>query len=209
MHKNKYTSEQRIFIQENYKGIGTKELTERFNKQFGLNLTVSMMKAYKGNHKLNSGLTGYFEKGHVPANKGKKGVCSEGCKKTWFQKGNIPNNTDSIGTEKLLADGYIWVKVNNKPNVPKRENWIQKHVLLWEQANGAVPKGYCLIFLDGDRTHISLNNLELISRKTLAILNKKGLIRKEATLTRSGIQIAKLIQAINECERKNQNRKQV
>ena len=196
MHK--YTDEQRQFILENYRRMQTKELVNRFNLRFGTDVTESMMKGYKANHKLNSGLTGRFPKGHVPANKGKKGQWLKGCEKTWFTKGHLPAQTDPIGTEKLLGDGYVWVKVDNKSKVPKRINWIQKHVLLWEQANGPVPEGHCVIFLDGDRSHIELSNLELIDRKTLAVLNKKGLLRKDADLSKTGIQIAKLIQAITQ-----------
>lgn len=182
----------------------TTELVNRFNLRFGTDVTESMMKGYKANHKLNSGLTGQFPKGHVPANKGKKGQWSKGCEKTWFPKGHLPSQTDPIGTEKLLGDGYVWVKVDNKPKVPKRVNWIQKHVLLWEQANGPVPEGHCVIFLDGDRSHIELSNLELIDRKTLAVLNKKGLLRKDADLSKTGIQIAKLIQAITQHKRNDE-----
>ena len=96
------------------------------------------------------------------------------------------------------------VKIDNKPKVPKRINWIQKHVLIWEQVNGPVPEGHCLIFLDGDRSHIELDNLMLISRKTLAILNKRGLIRKDADLTRTGVQIAELIRAIGQCKQNDE-----
>lgn len=84
----------------------------------------------------------------------------------------------------------------------KRVNWIQKHVLLWEQANGPIPKGHCLIFLDGNRSNIALDNLELISRSTLLTLNKQGLISNDADVTRTSIQVAKLIEAIHMCERK-------
>ncbi len=202
MHK--YTDEQRQFILENHIGTPTKELVNRFNQHFGTDITESMMKGYKANHKLNSGLTGRFCKGHVPANKGKKGQCAKGCEKSWFSKGHLPVTADPIGTEKLLADGYVWVKIDNKPKVPKRINWIQKHVLIWEQVNGPVPEGHCLIFLDGDRSHIELDNLMLISRKTLAILNKRGLIRKDAYLTRTGVQIAELIRAIGQCKQNDE-----
>lgn len=199
MHK--YTDEQKRFILENYLGTPTKELVSRFNQRFGTDITVSMMKGYKNNHKLNSGLTGQFCKGHVPMNKGTKGKYNVGGNATSFKKGQKPRNTNPIGTEKLCSDGYVWVKIDDKPKVRKRVNWIQKHVLIWEHENGPVPKDHCLIFLDGDRSHIELDNLKLISRKTLAILNKRGLIRKDAELTRTGIQIANLIHTISQCEK--------
>lgn len=72
---NKYSVEQKQFILAHYKGIGTKELTDLFNERFNADMTVSKMKSYKANNKLNSGLTGRFEKGNVPVNKGKKNEC--------------------------------------------------------------------------------------------------------------------------------------
>lgn len=202
MRRHRYSAEQCQFIIQNYKGIGTKELADKFNKRFGTNVTVSMMKNFKGNHKLDSGLTGRFQEGHVPLIKGTKGKYNVGGNVTSFKKGHTPLNTDPIGTEKLLTDGYIWVKVKNIPNALGRVNWVQKHVLLWEQENGPIPKGHCLIFLDGNRGNIAIDNLELISRSTLLILNKQGLISKDADVTRTSIQVAKLIDAIRKINKK-------
>ena len=45
------------------------------------------------------------------------------------------------------------------------------HRLLWEQANGLIPPGHVVVFMDGDRTHIAHDNLELITRGELARRN--------------------------------------
>ena len=42
-----YTDEEKQFILDNYKGISTRELTERFNSYFNLNIKESSLKAYK------------------------------------------------------------------------------------------------------------------------------------------------------------------
>ena len=42
---------------------------------------------------------------------GKKGICADGCERTWFKKGHIPANYRPVGSERVNADGYIEVKV--------------------------------------------------------------------------------------------------
>lgn len=63
---NKYTKEQKEFLINNNYMKTAKELAEMFNKKFKMNLTPQNIKNFRGNYKLNSGLTGRFEKGNVP-----------------------------------------------------------------------------------------------------------------------------------------------
>ena len=58
------------YIAKHYKGVGPKEMAERLNKRFGTTYTTKQINAYYKNHGHNSGLTGRFAPGHVPANKG-------------------------------------------------------------------------------------------------------------------------------------------
>lgn len=199
--------EQKDFLLNNYLGIGNAELTNLINKKFKTNFTTNQIKTYKNNHHLNSGLTGRFEKGSVPFNKGKKWsefMTEEGMKnssKTWFKKGHDPANMDKIGTEKWKLshnqrddEGFLCVKIQDKKG---RYNWKQKHRLIWEEAYGKIPKGYKVIFKDGDRHHIELDNLALVSNSEMLILNKRKLIYDKKELTESGIVLAKYIDAVN------------
>lgn len=196
----RYSQEQIQFLRDNVKGISLKQLTERFNKCFGTNLSEHAIAMQKSKYGLKSGIVGgQFEKGSIPHNKGKRMSKKQYdvCSKTMFKPGSKPKNTDPIGTEKLLSDGYVWVKVNDKPKVPKKENWKQKHKLLWEQEYGPVPKNSVVIFKDGDPTHIELDNLECVTRSQLLILNKKKLIHSNKQISETGIAVAKLIDAVN------------
>jgi len=200
MKRYRYSQEQIQFLRDNVKGISLKQLTERFNKCFGTNLSEHAIAMQKAKYGLKSGIVGgRFEKGSIPHNKGKKMSREQyqACSKTMFKPGNKPKNTDPIGTEKLLVDGYVWVKVNDKPKVPKRENWKQKHKLLWEREYGPVPKDSVVIFKDGDPTHVELDNLECVTRSQLLILNKQKLICKDKELTEAGIAVARLIDTVN------------
>lgn len=103
-----------------------------------------------------------FRKGHVPYNKGMKQedyMSEETIKrtmKTRFQKGIIPHNTKPVGSERINKDGYVMVKSSKGMFRPK-------HIVLWEEAYGKVPKGHMVIFKDGDRRNIKIENLEMIS----------------------------------------------
>lgn len=188
---HKYTDAQVDFIRENVKGLGTKELTEMINNHFGLTLRVSQIKSFKSNNKLSSGLDGQYINGHIPANKGIKGICPDGCEKTWFKKGHTPVNHREVGSERITVDGYTEVKVQ-EPN-----KWSLKHRLIWIKNNGPIPKGYAVIFGDGDRQNTDINNLIIVSRSQLVTMNKNKLIQKDADLTRTGVIIADLYQGMS------------
>jgi len=193
-----YSSEEVCFILSIYQGVGHQEITDCVNERFGLKLTKNQIKGFLANHHLNTGRTGHFEKGHEPQNKGAH-ACALGCEKSWFQSGHIPANHRPVGSERINVGGYTEVKVAE----PKK--WRMKHVQVWEAENGPLPKGHAIIFGDGDKTNFALNNLVLVTRGELAVLNQKGLIQGNADLTRTGVLIARVI---TECHaRKSKKRK--
>lgn len=199
----KYTEEQHQFMHDFVPGHAYEEIRREFIRKFGFDPGKHFPKSYIGNHRLNTGRTGRFEKGSVPANKGKKmsRTTYNKCKGTMFKSGNTPQNTDPVGTEKLLADGYIWVKIDNKAKVPKKENWKQKHRLIWEKENGEIPPGYVVTFLDGNKRNCDINNLRLITRAQNVRMNQNGLYKENPEATESGILISKLMSEIGKKDR--------
>jgi len=109
-----------------------------------------------------------YPKGHVPANKGLKGVCAEGCKATQFKKGHQRNIKFDIGSLRLNADGYVDMKIREAPGA---KAWRPFHSILWEDAHGPLPAGHCIRFGDGDRLNLDLDNFILITRKKNMLLN--------------------------------------
>lgn len=184
---NKYPTEIRNFIEKNYTGNGPTAMTELVNKKFKTNYTRNQMKGYYKNHKLNSGLTGRFEKGHIPPNKGLKGYCYPGSVKTQFKKGNTPVNHKPVGSERIdNRDGYVLVKV------AEPDTWKLKHRVLWEENNGPIPKGYVVILKDGNRNNITLENLALISRAEHLEITRAHLRSSNPDLTETGINVARI-----------------
>ena len=105
-----------------------------------------------------------FKPGHTPHNKGKQ-ISAEIYEKvapTMFKRGNKPHNTKPVGTINVRADTqgrlYQYIKI-------KDCQWelLQRHV--WTQANGEIPPGSVVIFLDGNYLNCELNNLQVISRR--------------------------------------------
>lgn len=198
----KYTDEMRQFIVDHYKGTPTYVLVNMFNEKFKTNVSLTAMKSYKSNHKLSSGLTGYFEKGHIPINKGTKGMFNVGGNRTSFKKGQLPTNTCQLGEERLLKDGYVWVKVNNIPKAKKNVNWKQKQKLIYEKAYGPVPEGYRVIFADGNIRNFDLNNLVLVSKAEVLYLNRHHMIYNDSNLTKSAVLVARMESKANELKRR-------
>lgn len=186
MKQHNYTEEEKDFLRDNIKGRSYEELRLLFHERFGIELTKGQIKGFIARYGLTNGRDCKFQKGQVSHNKGKKGISYAGMEATQFKKGNTPHNHRPVGSERINVDGYIEVKVAE----PKK--WKQKHVLVWEDANGSVPKGYAVIFLDGDRQNVAIDNLRLVSRGELAIVNKRGLLKKDAGLSETGILIAKV-----------------
>lgn len=198
MSQMQYTDEMKKFILDNYKGTPTRELTEWFNARFGTNVTYEKIRAYKKNHNLSSGLNGRFAKGHVPANKGQKmsPELYEKVKHTMFRKGHRPKNYRLVGSERVNRDGYVEIKVED----PKK--WRLKHMVVWEQHNGKIPKGYAVLFLDGDKQNLDITNLKLVKRSELLIMNRYNLYGADAQLTETATNLARLMDQTNVAKRK-------
>lgn len=199
----KYTADHIDFISGNIVGRRYRDLTEMFNARFGMELKISTMISLASRHgfrnerdcRFNTGWEPtQFKKGHVPANKGKKGL--GGWAPTQFKKGHKPANYKPVGTERVNTDGYVEIKIADP------RTWKGKHKIIWEAANGPVPPGHVLIFADGNKLNVTLENLLLITRRELAVMNKKGLIANKAELTKAGVTVAGIFLKITERKKK-------
>ena len=153
-------------------GHEEKEIKQAFLDRFGILLTEGQISGFKYSHNIWSGTHGgRFVKGQESHNKGNKLTPEqyEKVKATMFKKGNVPANVRPVGSERVDVDGYIKIKIA-EPDV-----WQHKQRYIWEQANGPVPKGYAIIFEDGDRRNFDLDNLKCIPKSLLSYINIKKL----------------------------------
>lgn len=140
-----------------------RDVSSVHNKAHFLGLKSSSEKIQRAGYEASkspASIAARFKKGSVPMNKGKK-VSPEvyaKCQPTMFKKGNIPHNHKEVGSERIDRDGYIMVKVA-EPN-----KWRLKHRIIWEQVNGAIPKGYNVQFKNHNPQDCRIENLYLISQ---------------------------------------------
>ena len=165
------------YIREIAKGRTKYEIADLVNEKFGPGtITPRQVHAYKKNHKITTGLTGQFQKGQAPPNKGKKWdefippESQARSRATTFKTGNRPHNWKPVGSERINVDGYVEVKVAE----PK--TWMAKHRLIWEEHYGPVPENHVVIFKDGDKLNLDIDNLALISRALHARMNHMGIM---------------------------------
>ena len=179
------------------------ELHKIVTDKFGDVLTQEQLKSFLSRrHIIRFENHGRFEKGHVPANKGKKmsAAVYEKAKHTMFKKWHQPGNHREVGSERINVDGYAEIKVA-EPN-----RWRLKHRVIYENCRNVKLKSTdVVIFLDGDKQNFGIENLALIDRGINAIMNHDSMRFVDAEITRAGVNIAKLKKAITVAKRKLTN----
>ena len=145
-----------------------RDLAALFNETFGTDYSHDRIRGFCKRYRYMTSRAGTFVSGQRSWNKGLTGLrLSPGSE---FKKGNMPHNWHPIGTElkmtpKTNSRGYWKVKIGE----PKA--WRFKHLLIWEAEHGPIPAGHVVIFLDSDVDNFALDNLELVTRGELAIMN--------------------------------------
>jgi hypothetical protein len=140
-----------------------------------------------------------FKPGHSSWNKGTKGIHTGGVE-TQFKKGHRGGKAlevyKPIGTERISKDGYLERKVND--DMPMQGRWRAVHLLLWESVHGPVNgKTHAVIFKNGNKRDIRIENLELVTRAELM---------KRNSYHNYGKEVAALIQLRGALVRKINNR---
>jgi hypothetical protein len=164
--------------------------------ELGFGMTPAQVMAFRKNHKIASGRTGRFERGHVPFTKGKRqeeymspaGI--EKASKTRFKKGNKPHNWLPVGTVTTKSDGYLWIKT------AEPDKWMQYQRWIWLQAGRTIPDGCLVTFLDGNNRNFNLDNLAVVTEGESAELTTRHLRFGSGTIGQVGLDIAKVHLAV-------------
>lgn len=190
--RHHFTPVQIGFLRGKYEKYYLPVLVWVFNETFGLALAESQIRSALRNHRILSGRTGCFEKGSKPWNLGIKGYI--GPNRTSFKKGSAPPNRKPLGTERICSkDGFVLIKISETdPYTGFPTRYKHKHVHVWEQIHGPVPKGHVVSFIDGDKLNCEPENLMLLTRKELLCLNLHNYKDTPAELKPSVLALAKL-----------------
>lgn len=164
----------------------SRDVVRMMNEKFGSELTVRQVQAWKKNHKTPSGYDTRWRAGQKSWIKGRKfpGHTNAGC----WEKGHIAFNNLPIGTIRR-HDKYWVIKVRDgKLN----ENWELLHRHIWEQENGPIPEGHRLIFRDGNRDNVTLENIVCVSTQDAAVAVLKYGLTDDPDINDVILNVAKL-----------------
>ena len=179
------------------------ELRKIVTAKFGDVLTQEQLKSFLSRrHIIRFENHGRFEKGHVPANKGKKMPAEvyEKSKRTMFRKGHQPASHREVGSERINVEGYVEIKV------AEHRRWQLKHRVIYENYHNVKLKSTdVVIFLDGNKQNFDIENLALIDRGINASMNRDHMRFDDAEITRTEVNIAKLKKVIAVAKRKLTN----
>lgn len=186
-----FTGEMDHFIRKNNEGVSDISLHQMFKEHFNCKIGLSTFKNRRKTLELKSGLTGRFEKGQKSWNKGKKMKPHPNSQRTQFKKGQRPTSFKEVGSERI-TDGYYEVKVANP------STWKAKHRVIWEEHYGPIPDDHVVMFADQNPMNCTLDNLMLVSRGQMAILNHNNLLQDSRELNETALLVADVISATHQ-----------
>lgn len=169
-----YSPQEIEWLKDHVVGTPYKKLTEEFNKHFGTNLSEKSIAGTCTRYGFGNGRNNRFVKGQTPWNKGKPQVFKSEesrlrSQTTLFKEGSFPPNTLALGEERETG-GYVYVKVKEQRKAAK-ENWKLKHRLIYEKEIGPIPRGWVVIFIDGNHHNFDPKNLMAVPKRAVAIFN--------------------------------------
>lgn len=199
------------FIRENYMTMPSKRMADQLNRsdmfirtrkrQLGLITPRHIIEKFIDDSRV--------KKGNIPLNKGKKWkdfMSKEGMRnsrKTCFKKGNIPHTTKHDGCivikhghKKRDGRPYKWIRLS-------KSKWQPLHAYNWKRAGNKIPKGYIVVFKNGDTMNCDISNLELISMKEN--VKRNSIHRYPAELKQAIRMLKKIERKIKQQNGKKQN----
>ena len=195
----KWKKEELEYLREICYGRGYKEIAKMITEKFGEEVSAVRVRNRMNKEHLKTGIDTKFEKGHIPYNKGVKrpGWRNSGS----FKQGHISAVRREIGAERCNRDGYWEVKVAN-PSV-----WKLKHKIIYEQHYGPLPEGAVILFADGNKSNLDIDNLILTTQREMMAMNKGQFCSNDPDVTKTGMAIVKLKILIQDKEKEIGNNK--
>ena len=183
-------SEEQIEFLKNFKGEKTlKELANLLKEKYdvetiNINYFSKCLRKVNVDYKYEKYNVGCFKRGFSAWNKGvKTGVKP----RKYDENGDVIWLEKPIGSERVDKKGYTLVKTK-VPNT-----WEYKQRVIWKEIHGEIPNKHIIIFADGDKSNFDINNLICVSRNELRQLNLHKLKKDDAELTKTGLNIAKIM----------------
>ena len=172
----KYTPEMIDFIRCLAQNNNTHDILNLFNEKYNANVSLHNIRNAMFRNKINKNIP--CKKGRPYGYNGEREY-SVGHEFTLYRSGQKKNMV------------YVKISKEGKGKRKRSGEWVLKHRLLWEQANGKIPEGYNIIFLDNNHNNFDLSNLEMASITEIHLLNKYGLNFNDKDMTKLGLTIVR------------------
>jgi hypothetical protein len=195
---HKYTPEHINWLRDNRDAMSESELAAALNVKFNANVSQASisnaLKRYGIKVSPGNANRGQFKQGSIPWNTGLKGVNGDN-NPGQFKPGLIPSNHLPVGSVRYKADGYLDIKISEG-----NRKWRALNRVVWEQYHGEIPDNHVVIFLDSNPHNCDIENLKLISRGELALLNRYGEFKQQApVIKQSMIAVTRLEMRAKQC----------
>ena len=171
--RHTWTNEQIEYLKKIAEGTPRKEIVKKLNDKFDLNLTILQVRDCMNGRGIRNNIDKRFS-----AESG----------------GNRCQQEKPIGTISKWECGYTRIKTGDN-----EWEFIQRYV--WRKHYGEIPKGYSVIFLDGNLDNFDIDNLALVSRHELMKYNSMRLKSNDIELNKTAVNLAKLIVKVKEIEK--------
>jgi len=195
---HKYTPEHINWLRDNRDAMSESELASGINAKFNASVSQDSISnaLQRYNIKVSPGNTnrGQFKQGSIPWNTGLKGVNGDN-NSGRFKPGLIPPNHLPVGSVRYKADGYLDIKISEG-----NRKWRALNRVVWESHYGEIPANHVIMFLDSNPHNCDIENLRLISRGELALLNRYGDFKQQApVIKQSMIALKRLEMRTKQC----------
>lgn len=144
--RNEFSKEEKEFIKKYYPDNGPEKTAEMINFVFNTNRTMYSVRDM-ANNKLGLRVSESFKKELSKSNHEK------------MMRAHI-RESGSVRKEVRKNDNRVYYKMKAADG-----RWKMAGIVIWEEANGPIPDGYRIIYLDGDNSNYSLDNMELVTNK--------------------------------------------
>lgn len=162
-----WTQEQDEWLRRNFPNMGGLKAVDEFNKVFGVNKSH---RAIEGRaHRLNLKVAPKV----VEANR------------------RFPRRVP-LETIKEDNNGYLIIKTGEGSS-----GWKRYHRYLWEKTHGELPKGYKVMFLDGDIRNFDKENLIAVPAKYFAWMNKLKLRGEDVEINLTAVRWCELYEQLS------------
>lgn len=142
-----WTESEIVWVKRNYPEMGGSKCASEFEKVFGKKRTIASVVA-----------TAHRNGVYVSENT--------------VEKNRNYTRRVPLGTTVDDGDGYLKIKVGVEYS---SSGWVRYHRYLYEQRHGKMPKGYKIMFLDGNKQNYADDNMLAVPASYFALMNKLNL----------------------------------